>query len=368
MICETIQLQFPKQNNSRSHFEQFSKQRTNMRLESAPGVNVAVALGATSRGLFRVSIFGRVVIFVLIVASSIAAVEIGQHLVGRQVHVVDAVTVDFDRGVQRAARLGEIDALFGRAGLVGVGRFVVVLFRFIVAVVVFNVFFLIFVSEKHVNVLNEAQIPRIARIDFVFRVHANGFLVEFRQVRSGCCCCFTTATTAAGSGVLGATVRRLQRIAAIVTTAVQVQKARRGATAVPWRRVQRGSRRCHAWTGRALTAFCLSTILTTTRDDAAGGAFVIAAAFAVTAVGENHWLFARTVVTVIVQDGGKRVLAVGSITQGRLGSVGTRRTQAHGVDDGFGFCVQDSPFALFLCCCACACFFVFWGSFPIADG
>ena len=84
--------------------------RTHVRLERA---TAALAVAATLLRLFR--FFVRLIVIrmvLLLVVVVAAAVQIRQHLVAGEVHVVDAVRVNFDGRVQRAARFREVDALF----------------------------------------------------------------------------------------------------------------------------------------------------------------------------------------------------------------------------------------------------------------
>jgi hypothetical protein len=179
--------------------------RTNVRLERT-GI---LAANAAFRGLLGI-VVANIVLF-LLARLGMRAIEIGQYLVGREMDIVDAVTVNLDARVQGARGLGKVDA--ARNDVIvccrGVVAFVVQGIRVLAALVetrsiririrlcirlctsivtIVTIIIIIVVHEKLVNVFNETKVPTIRGIDAILSVHANGFFVEFAQVRLGICC------------------------------------------------------------------------------------------------------------------------------------------------------------------------------------
>ena len=217
-------------------------------------VSIVTAFGATGRLFSRSVVRLNVITAIRIVRFGVAAapVEVGQNFVRCQMHIIDAIAINFDRRVQRAARFGEVDAL-SVWGMVPI--FVGHTCRATL------VLFVVIVSQEQVNIFNKFQIPRVSRVNFVFRIHANGFLVEFREIGTRFRCRAAVRSTS-----------RLYRI----TTAVETQKTRRRtATIAGMRREQRRARGCHTGTGRTLALFFLVVVLVATSITAADAAMVV---------------------------------------------------------------------------------------------
>ena len=102
----------------------------------------------------------------LLPAAGIGAVEVVQDLVRRQVDVIDAVAVDLDAGVEGAGGLGEVDSGGAAAAAAAGSRGPSV----VVAV------------DQLVHVLDELEAPRVAGVDLVLGVHANGLAVHLAEV------------------------------------------------------------------------------------------------------------------------------------------------------------------------------------------